>query len=148
MGYTIYIDLSAKEVKKRNEANAMAWEETCNKIRKAWKKIPKTYKDDYDVSYEFVGVGDGLGKGEPVINKDYICFNGKGKDSCESFYFGAYEKVEDLDSFCKTERNGYTMAVMVAILCIKKFYNNALTYSSGGGDKKVWAMAEEIVSKL
>ena len=58
MGYTIYIDLSAKEVKKRNEANAMAWEETCNKIREAWKKIPKTYKDDYDGSYEFVGLAD------------------------------------------------------------------------------------------
>jgi hypothetical protein len=116
-------------------------------IREAWAKIPNEYKDNEDSPYdiEFKGLGNGHGKGEPDFSNDHICFNGKGEDSCESFYFGAYERLEGLDTFCKTERKGYTMAVMIAILCIKKYFNPDLKYSSDGGDRAAWAMAEEIV---
>lgn len=150
MGYTIYISLPSNMVKKNTASNVSRWKATCELIRLAWKKIPKKYKDDEDSPYdiEFKGLGNGCGKGEPDFNNDHICFNGKGEDSYEGFYFGAFEKVEGLDSFCKTARKGYTMAVMIAILCIQKYFNHDLNYSSDGGDRAAWAKAREIVSKL
>lgn len=150
MGYTIYMSLPNNKVMAKNKFNDSAWKDTCDFIRKAWKKIPKEYKDDEDSPYdiEFKGLGNGLGKGEPDFSNDHICFNGKGEDSGESFYFGAFEKVEGLDSFCKTYRRGYTIAVMIAILCIQKFFNPDLKYSSDGGDRAAWEKAREIVSKL
>lgn len=150
MGYTIYMSLPNDKVKKNTASNVSRWKATCELIQLAWKKIPKEYKDDEDSTYDIVyhGLGNGAGRGEPVINDKCICFNGKGEDSAESFYFGAFEKVEGLDSFCKTYRRGYTMAVMIAILCIQKFFNHDLKYSSDGGDKAAWEKAREIVSKL
>ena len=148
--YTIYMSLPNNQVKKDTASNISRWKATCELIQKAWKKIPVKYKDDEDSSYdiEYHGVANGDGRGVPDITDRHICFNGKGKDSYETFYFGAFEKVEGLDSFCKTNRNGYTMAVMIAILCIQKFFNRELKYSSDGGDRAAWAKAREIVSKL
>ena len=148
--YTIYMSLPNNQVKKDTASNISRWKATCELIQKAWKKIPVKYKDDEDSSYdiEYHGVANGDGRGVPDITDRHICFNGKGKESYETFYFGAFEKVEGLDSFCKTNRNGYTMAVMIAILCIQKFFNRDLNYSSDGGDRAAWAKAREIVSKL
>jgi len=148
--YTIYMSLPNNQVKKDTASNISRWKATCELIQLAWKKIPKKYKDDEDSPYdiEYHGVANGDGRGVPDITDRHICFNGKGKDSYETFYFGAFEKVEGLDSFCKTNRNGYTMAVMIAILCIQKFFNRDLNYSSDGGDRAAWAKAREIVSKL
>lgn len=152
MGYTIYISLPSNKVKPNTEENIALWRKTCDKIREGWKKIPEKYKDDKDSPYDirFKGLGNGLGEGEPDFKNNHICFNGSAKwnDDCETFYFGAFEKVEDLDSFCKTERKGYTMAVMIAILCIQKYFNPDLKYSSGGGDKAAWAKARGIVKGL
>lgn len=150
MGYTIYMRLPNNKVKAKDLFNDSVWEDTCDFIRKGWAKIPKKYKDDENSPYdiEFNGLGNGLGKGEPDFSNDHICFNGKGEDSCETFYFGAYERLEGLDAFCKTERKGYTMAVMIAILCIKKFFNPALEYDSDGYDEAAWKKAKQIVSKL
>ena len=148
--YTIYMSLPKNKVKAKDPFNDSVWKDTCDFIRRAWKKIPKKYKVHEDSPYdiEFKGLGDGLGKGEPDFSNDHICFNGKGEDSYETFYFGAYEPLEGLDEFCKTNRNGYTMAVMIAILCIKKFFNPALEYSSDGSDRAAWDKAHEIVNKL
>lgn len=150
MGYTIYMSLPNNKVKKNTASNISRWKATCELIQLAWKKIPVKYKDDEDSSYdiEYHGVANGDGRGVPDITDCHICFNGKGKDSYEAFYFGAFEQVEGLDSFCKTNRNGYTMAVMIAILCIQKFFNPDLNYSSDGGDKAAWAKAREIVEGL
>lgn len=152
MGYTIYMSLSNNKVKKNTASNISRWKATCELIQLAWKKIPAKYKDDEDSSYDikYHGVADGAGRGVPDITDYHICFNGKASwgDDHESFYFGAFEKVEGLNSFCKTARNGYTMAVMIAILCIQKYFNPDLKYSSDGGDKAAWAKAREIVSKL
>lgn len=148
--YTIYMSLPDNQVKKDTASNISRWKATCELIQKAWKKIPVKYKDDEDSSYdiEYHGVANGDGRGVPDITDRHICFNGKGKDSYETFYFGAFEKVEGLESFCKTNRNGYTMAVMIAILCIQKFFNHELKYSSDGGDRAAWAKAREIVNGL
>ena len=148
--YTIYMSLPNNQVKKDTASNISRWKATCELIQLAWKKIPKKYKDDEDSPYdiEYHGVANGDGRGVPDITDRHICFNGKGKDSYETFYFGAFEKVEGLDSFCKTNRNGYTMAVMIAILCIQKFFNRDLNYSSDGGDRAAWAKAREIVNGL
>ena len=148
--YTIYMSLPDNQVKKDTASNISRWKATCELIQKAWKKIPVKYKDDEDSSYdiEYHGVANGDGRGVPDITDRHICFNGKGKDSYETFYFGAFEKVEGLESFCKTNRNGYTMAVMIAILCIQKFFNRDLNYSSDGGDRAAWAKAREIVNGL
>lgn len=152
MGYTIYLSLPSNKVMANTEENIALWRKTCDKIREGWKKIPKKYKDDENSSYdiEYHGLGDGAGEGEPVINDKYICFNGRASwgDDHEGFYFGAFEKVEGLDSFCKTARKGYTMAVMIAILCIQKYFNPDLKYSSDGGDKAAWAKAREIIKNL
>lgn len=152
MGYTIYMSLPSNKVKPNTEENIALWRETCDKIREGWKKIPKKYKDDKDSSYdiEYHGLGNGAGKGVPDITDDHICFNGKASlgDDHEGFYFGAFENVEGLDSFCKTARKGYTMAVMIAILCIKEFFNPDLTYDSDGGDEAAWEKAREIVKGL
>lgn len=150
--YTIYMSLPNNKVMPNTEKNIALWRKTCDKIRKGWEKIPAKYKDDEDSSHDikYHGVADGNGKGVPDITDSHICFNGKASwnDNYESFYFGAFEKVEGLDSFCKTNRNGYTMAVMIAILCIKKFFNPALEYHSDGGDRAVWEKAHEIVKDL
>ena len=152
MGYTIYLSLPSDKVMPNTEKNIALWRKTCDKIRKGWEKIPSKYKDDEDSSYdiEYHGLGDGAGRGVPDITDNHICFNGKASwgDDHEGFYFGAFEKVEGLDSFCKTARKGYTRAVMIAILCIQKYFNPDLNYSSDGGDKAAWAKAREIVSKL
>lgn len=148
MGYTIYINLPKNEVKKKTDSNVHRWKATCELIKLAWKKIPEHYTDDADENYRFIGLGNGIGKCTPEITDSYICFNGKYPDDCETFYFNAFEPLEGLNTFCKTERNGYTMAVMIAILCIKKFYNNALTYSSDGADRIVWKKAQDIVERI
>lgn len=148
--YTIYMSLPNNQVKKDTASNISRWKATCELIQKAWKKIPLKYKDDEDSSYdiEYHGVANGDGRGVPEITDSYIYFNGKCPDDCETFYFNAFEPLEGFDTFCKTERNGYTMAVMIAILCIQKYFNRDLNYSSDGGDRAAWAKAREIVSKL
>lgn len=148
--YTIFMSLPNNKVMANTEKNIALWRKTCDKIRKGWEKIPAKYKDDEDSSYdiEFKGLGNGCGKGEPDFSNDHICFNGLGEDSYETFYFGAYERLEGSDSFCKTNRNGYTMAVMIAILCIQKYFNPELQYSSDGGDRAAWEKAREIVKDL
>lgn len=148
MGYTIYINLPKGKVKKSTVSNVSRWKATCELIKLAWKKIPEHYTDNAEVDYHFIGLGNGAGKCTPEITDSYICFNGKCPDSYETFYFNAFEPLEELDTFCKTNHHGYTMAVMIAILCIQKFYNNALTYSSDGDDRIVWEKAQQIVSKL
>ena len=150
--YTIFISLPSNKVMPNTEKNIALWRKTCDKIRKGWEKIPAKYKDDEDSSYdiEYHGVADGAGRGVPDITDNHICFNGKSSwgDDYEGFYFGAFEKVEGLDAFCKTNRKGYTMAVMIAILCIQKYFNPDLQYSSDGGDRAAWAKAREIVKNL
>ena len=79
-------------------------------------------------------LGDGIGKGEPIINDECLCFNGSAEldEDYETFHIGLNMEIMDLDNFCKTARQPYDVAVCLALLCFKKVFGDDFEYRSDG----------------
>ena len=127
MGYTHYWK---RKVKINHD------KETWNAFIQDVKKVVKWSK---------VNLGDHEGENEPVINKNHIALNGKGKNLHESFilYCKApeqpdYRKDEDIIfEFCKTERKPYDIVVIAILLLYKYYFFFDVTITSDG-DSNDW----------
>lgn len=82
-----------------------------------------------------VELAGGSGRGPVIINENEILFNGKGAESCESFWIGV--NVHNIwDGFCKTERLPYDIAVCLTLLIFKDVFGDDFSYSSDGVTKE------------
>ena len=91
---------------------------------------------------------------EPVANEDVICFNGRGKEGCETFHV-SFHKPND---FCKTERRPYDQAVCEILLVLAWHLEKFVVKSDGFyGPNEItelseadgtWPQAAQIVENL
>ena len=91
-------------------------------------------------------LGNGVGKGEPIITDTEICFNGWAKDGEDYETFAISVNDGEWD-FCKTGRMPYDTAVCLALLCFKHYFGGDFDYSSDGGETE-WMYAKSIFRKV
>lgn len=78
----------------------------------------------------------GNGNGTPKITDTIVCFNGYGKESCETCYLELNYKGFLGSNFCKTNREPYDTAVWVCLLCFKYYFGENMGLSSDGDDEE------------
>lgn len=136
MGYTHYFELKK--------------EPTPAKFKKVVDTLNAIFAEHKDLRKLLAGWD---GKGEPEFTSDIIRFNGRGKNSYETF---AVLRTKPEWSFCKTQYCPYDVVVCITLLVLKKVLGpSTFSFSSDGcfyGDPKNmeegWAKAYEIVSYL
>lgn len=80
-----------------------------------------------------VEIAGGDGNGNPVINERKICFNGKGKESHETFCIALDRDGWD---FCKTAHKPYDILVCLSLLAFKSVFGGDFDYTSDGITKE------------
>lgn len=136
MGYTHYFNFSRAKVADIENGD------------KKFKKAVALFKKGLAMLPD-IKLGDGLGKGEPIITDERLCFNGKGDEAYETFNVVLNKPMESWDKFCKTARMPYDVAVCLALLCFSKAFGNDFSYRSDGNkDDDGWKQAHAIMNKL
>ena len=91
-------------------------------------------------------LGNWEGEGDPDCDGEYISFNGRGKDSHETFSLTRlkrdifeYENAQEFErdgafSFCKTNRKPYDNAVVSLLIGVRQIVSDAISLSSDGDD--------------
>lgn len=81
-----------------------------------------------------VAIGNGIGKGEPIITKDRIVLNGSAEKGEDFETFAIYKDNDESYNFCKTGNMPYDK-VVTAILCSALYMNckGSETIQSDGG---------------
>ena len=91
------------------------------------------------------------GEGEPIFDGRSIIFNGDASSGYdhESFYITLDDDDDDFEfNFCKTARKPYDVAVCLALLCLKKEFDDDFSYSSDGTiDNYGWELAIKIFNE-
>lgn len=64
-----------------------------------------------------IPVGDGMGEGEPEIDRAGICLNGADDNDCEPFHV---DFTSDRMDFCKTANRPYDTVVVAILMAIKQ----------------------------
>ena len=148
MGYTIYYEV--KKVASSTENNRKKWANTLLKIQGAWNRIPETFCDDDGNEYHRPVLCGGSGSGKPYLKGDMICFNGNEAtgEACEGFLFRPFAAPGLCEWFCKTRFEAYTIAVVIALKCINKYFNKSVEMHSDGDDKAIWGLADRIIAEL
>lgn len=104
-------------------------------------------KDCIEELKEKVDLAGGWGKGQPLLDSNKVCFNGRGDESYETCYM---DMEESGFAFCKTGRMPYDVAVCITLLCMKHEFGDDFSFSSDGdieGGEEGWKEAKEIVSR-
>lgn len=136
MGYTHYFDFTRAKVADIEDGD------------KKFKKAVALFKKGLAMLPD-LKLGDGLGKGEPIITNERLCFNGKGDEGYETFNIVLNEPMKSLDKFCKTARQPYDVAVCLALLCFSRAFGSSFSYRSDGKkDDDGWKQAHAIMSNL
>ena len=88
---------------------------------------------------------------EPTFDSRNIIFNGDASSGYdhESFYVTLDDDDDDFEfNFCKTARKPYDVAVCLALLCLKKEFDDDFSYSSDGTiDNYGWKLAIKIFNE-
>jgi hypothetical protein len=123
MGYTHYWT-------QYEDFSVTEWETIVDKV----KKILEEFSDL---------VGGWNGEGMPHIDENYISFNGKGDEGCETFKVTKLLKdfqrpweeqtPTKVFNFCKTRRQPYDEVVLRVLAVLKHVAKNKLTLASDGG---------------
>lgn len=134
MGYTHYWTFKVSPAKmgdgKEKFANAVAL------FKEGLKKL------------QDIPLGNGIGKGKPIITDTEVCFNGKAPEDYETCAMSLESKGFD---FCKTARQPYDVAVCLLLLCMADAFGDDFEYSSDGdieNGEEGWARAKEIFNEL
>lgn len=137
MGYTHYFHFS-QEKAADIENGDKKFKKAINLFKKGMALLPD------------IKLGNGLGKGEPIITDERLCFNGKGEDGYESLNILLNEPMDGLDKFCKTKRQPYDVAVCLALLCFERAFGGAFYVSSDGKrtEDEGWKRAISIMDKI
>ena len=141
MGYTSYW----KRPEKLDEKKFEQFVEECKLLHKNLPKTSETaggyYKDD-----EIIICG-GNGEGEPIFDKDLVCFNGSEEnDMCHETLYIERVKKDDFFDFCKTARKPYDFFVCACLISFKKIFGSKVDVSSDGGVDD-WKPAMEFYEK-
>lgn len=86
-----------------------------------------------------VEIAGGVGNGSPTINERAIYFNGKGRESYETFYVALDRDGWD---FCKTARRPYDILVCLSLLALKSVFGEDFKYTSDGITKEAYENRE------
>ena len=118
MGYTVYWEFK-KNIKKSDKALAI---ETVNRYiyeyTQSRRKTPESLS------------GDSAHK--PDL-KTHIFFNGKQDQKYEGFYIKDFSPDDLAAKFCKTNRNNYTLPVLVSLKILKVILKNKFSYRTDDG---------------
>ena len=123
MGYTHYWNFKNKVAPKDIENGRLKWELAISKVKLALEYVQK----------KGIKIADGGGTNKPHIGKNAICFNGYGKEMCETMYI-TYK--DGGFSFCKTERKPYDLLVCLTLLAFKETFGDDFEYTSDGITKE------------
>ena len=137
MGYTHYWTFK----KKVNELNQEYGE---NRFKVAVDLFKEGLKKLQDIP-----LGNGIGKGKPIITDTEVCFNGKAPE--EDYETCAMSLESKGFDFCKTARQPYDVAVCLLLLCMADAFGGDFEYSSDGdieNGEEGWARAKEIFNEL
>lgn len=131
MGYTHYWDFKKKPADIENGKE---------KFKKAVAMFKSAYK------HFNIPIANGMGKGEPVITDNTLCFNGIGKDGYESCYFA----LDDQGEFCKTNKQAYDTVVCFAIRCFKEAFGDDFSFRSDGylSKDEGWIKSKRLMDKI
>ena len=145
MGYTHYwkFKKNPKDVKDGYKKFKSAVEV----LKSCLEKVPKELDAD---EIPFILKGSS-GEGEPIFDGRSIIFNGDASSGYdhESFYVTLDDDDDDFKfNFCKTARKPYDVAVCLALLCLKKEFDDDFSYSSDGTiDDYGWKLATKIFNE-
>ena len=138
MGYTHYWNFSKviKDIDNSKEKFTAA----VDLFKEKLKELPKSIR-----------LGNGIGKGEPIITPTEVVFNGCAENGEDYETFAITFSDDESDSefnFCKTARQPYDAAVCLALLCFKDAYGDDFNYSSDGDiNDEGWELAHRIFAK-
>lgn len=140
--YTIYY--KSNNVAENNEENLLRWRTTLEHIMFCWDMIPEKCYNTQDKMVYYRPELTENGSGKPSMTDFELVFNGKGEDSCETFIYFPFKENR---YSCKTARRDYTTAVMIALLCIQKYYDRDMEFHSDEKmDDELLAMCKHIVN--
>jgi hypothetical protein len=106
-----------------------------------WQAITKFANSLFEHKKDLVADGRGDLDTEPLVNDEYISFNGIEDLSYETF---SISKLHDTEyNFCKTNQKPYDVVVTALLTHIKKVAPDALSISSDG-DEADWAEGVEL----
>lgn len=121
MGYTHYLNFSRERVADIKDGDKK-FKKAVDLFKKCLEKLPD------------LKLGDGLGKGEPIITYEEVCFNGRAElgEDYETFRIQLNEPIKSYNKFCKTQHQPYDIAVCLALLCFKNAFGRNFSYKSDG----------------
>ena len=88
--------------------------------------------------------------GEPVIEDDYILFNGRGDDACEDFeiplgYFPIKpDHTRKQWGYCSTNRRQYDQMVCAVLISVKHHFGSDVQIHSNGDLDKEWLFGADM----
>lgn len=106
----------------------------------------KEFSSDCKLIAEESGIPLANGRGEPntlpEFSEERVCFNGVGKESCETFFIGIQNENFE---FCKTRMEPYDVVVVACLLCLQHHFGIEV---SSDGDDADWKDGRALFSKV
>ena len=145
MGYTHYWTFSKKVSDIENGAEKF---KSAVELFKKGLEILRNEENEDGIVLDYAKLlGNGIGKGEPIIEDDKLIFNGKQPDDYETF--GIALDSDGFD-FCKTARQPYDPFVCLALLCFESAFGDDIEVSSDGerNADEGWVIACKVFNEM